>query len=455
MLKMKEIRKITLALGLLLFWAAQAGAYYVDPEKIGSPAGEICVICHRESTPGIYNQWRESAMGQAGVNCYDCHKADNADPDAFEHKEIISIVVTPKDCGRCHEKEVKEFESSHHAEAVKVLDSTENFFGEVVWGSKADKTSCAACHGSKLKVEKEGRLNPATWPNTGIGRINPDNSKGSCAACHTRHIFSREQARRPETCGRCHTGSSQPQLEVYSSSKHGVMYKSYRDRMNLDKRRWQAGRDYFQGPTCASCHMGAVPPQMVVKDADQRLEEALKSILSGGGDEFKALLPPKKPDKIHQGSTHDVSSRLSWSLSPTVSKKQEHWQEKRNLMQSVCSQCHSKNFVQQHYQQLDRVVELYNTKFGGPASSMRSELMRRGKLSVKDYDEKLDILYWKLHSSDGAKARNGAAMVSPNYTWGQGLEKLAERFESEFIPEVRRVLGRKPEKFLRKHGYEP
>ena len=26
---------------------------------------------------------------------------------------------------------------------------------------------------------------PATWPNTGIGRINPDGSEGSCTACHS------------------------------------------------------------------------------------------------------------------------------------------------------------------------------------------------------------------------------------------------------------------------------
>jgi len=36
-----------------------------------------------------------------------------------------------------------------------------------------------------------GKFDPATWPNTGIGRVNPDGSAGSCSACHTRHRFSK------------------------------------------------------------------------------------------------------------------------------------------------------------------------------------------------------------------------------------------------------------------------
>ena len=34
----------------------------------------------------------------------------------------------------------------------------------------------------RYDVTSGGKLDPATWPNTGIGRINPDGSEGSCAA---------------------------------------------------------------------------------------------------------------------------------------------------------------------------------------------------------------------------------------------------------------------------------
>lgn len=392
-------------------------------------------------------------MGQAGVNCYDCHKAEKTDPDAFEHKELISIVVTPKDCSKCHEREYKEFESSRHADAVKILDSSDNFFGRAVWGSGAERIGCDPCHGSVLKITKNGRLDPATWPNTGIGRINPDKSKGSCAACHTRHIFSREQARRPETCGRCHTGPDSPQIEVYYRSKHGVMFRAYKDKMNIDNQRWLAGQDNFQAPTCATCHMSAVPPQMVIKDADQRLEEALKSLLSGDEKDFKALLPPPSPQKIEYGASHDVGLRLSWTLSPSISEKKDHWQNNRQQMQSVCTQCHSENFVKQFYFQFDELVKLYNQKFGVPATRMRNALMKSGELSSKNYDDKLDQIYWKLMNNEGRRARQGTAMIGPVYAWQQGMQQVAESYYFEFIPEVKKIVGRKADKFLKQYGY--
>lgn len=457
MLQMKTLFKIVLfVFGVFFLFAGQSGAYYVDQKKFGSPAGDVCLICHREVTPGIFNQWAESAMGQAGVNCYDCHQAEKSDIDAFEHKELISIVVTPKDCSRCHEKEFQEYESSHHADAVNALNSYDNFFGRAVWGAGAARTGCIACHGSVLKLKKggEGKLKSSTWPNTGIGRINLDKSKGSCTACHTRHIFSREQARRPDACGRCHMGPEHPQIEIYSESKHGIMYQAFHDRMNMDKRRWQSGQDYFQGPTCVSCHMGAVPPQMVVKDADQRLEEALKSVLSGiDKKDFEALLPPTKEKKIHYGSSHDVGLRLSWNLRNPISKKQTDWEQKRQLMQSVCTQCHGENFIQQFYSQFDGLVELYNTKFAKPATRMRGSLMKMGKLTKENHDETLDRIYWKLVYLEGRRARHGAAMAGPNYVWNEGMLEVAERYYMEFIPEIRKILGSGSNKFLRKHGY--
>jgi hypothetical protein len=100
-----------------------------------------------------------------------------------------------------------------------------------VGGAAAVATGCRQCHGSNIRVLKDGRLDPETWPNTGIGRINPDGSKGSCSACHTRHRFSKEQARRPDACGKCHLGPDHPQIEVYQESKHGVLYQAFRDKM--------------------------------------------------------------------------------------------------------------------------------------------------------------------------------------------------------------------------------
>jgi hypothetical protein len=458
MLRTETLVKIVLAvMGLLFLITGQSGAYYVDPKKIGSPKGEVCIICHREVTPGIYNQWGASTMGQAGVNCYDCHQAEKGDPDAFEHKESIAIVVTPKDCARCHEKESKEYESSHHADAINAIKSFDNFLGRAIWGTDADQTGCMPCHGSVLKLQAggKGKLEPATWPNTGIGRINLDGSKGSCTACHPRHVFSIEQARQPETCGRCHNGPENPHIEIYSGSKHGLTFRANRDKMNMDRTRWRAGQDYYQGPTCASCHMGAVPPQPVVKDADQRLEEALRSVLKGeDSKDFQALLPPPKDAKeINFGSTHDVGTRLSWNLRLPVSEKQKNWEANRQLMQTLCTQCHGVNFVQQFYTQFDGLVTRYNQTIAEPATRIRNDLMDKGELTKENHDEKLDQIYWKLVYHEGRRARHGAAMMGPNYAWNRGMQEVAERFYLEFVPEVKKIMGGKAERFMRERGY--
>jgi len=178
-----------------------------------------CIDCHQELevAPVIVRQWRQSEHAQKKVGCYECHRAEPTDADAFEHfEETISVIVSPKDCGLCHAKEVKEFDASYHAKAGEMLGSLDNILGEVVEGAPAVNAGCNQCHGSVVQVMGEGKLDPATWPNTGIGRINPDGSKGSCGACHSRHAFSPTLARQPENCGKCHRGPDHPQYKVYT-----------------------------------------------------------------------------------------------------------------------------------------------------------------------------------------------------------------------------------------------
>jgi hydroxylamine dehydrogenase len=57
-----------------------------------------------------------------------------------------------------------------------------------------------------------------------VGRVNLDGSRGACSACHTRHRFSIEMARKPYTCKECHVGPDVPAFKVYSASKHGNIF---------------------------------------------------------------------------------------------------------------------------------------------------------------------------------------------------------------------------------------
>ena len=209
---------------LILFLALTGVGYVQVEERRGggirpfvSAENKKCIDCHtaKDVAVGGINDWKVSRHAPKGIGCVECHRAEKGETDAYDHEGfLISTLVTPKDCMRCHDREAKEFAKSHHAKAAQFTGSLDNFLGNVVEGPEIVTTGCAGCHGSVVKVMEKGKLHPATWPNSGIGRVNPDGSKGTCSACHARHSFSVAQARQPESCGRCHMGPDHPQIEA-------------------------------------------------------------------------------------------------------------------------------------------------------------------------------------------------------------------------------------------------
>lgn len=441
-----------------------------------------CVECHRKSSPGIIDHWTGSTHAVKGVGCVECHQAEKGDADAFDHYgALIAVVVTPRDCGRCHKTETAEFMASHHAKAGNILASLDNFLAETVEGSRTPfnphsptpghdvsqvngmafvDTGCKQCHGSKIalegtdgslisvdqlkpgpdgkptdkdalaKVKKAGNGRPlisaSSWPNTGIGRLNLDGSLGSCSACHSRHDFSPRRARQPENCGKCHLGPDHPQKEIFEESKHGVAYRDLRDHMNLDADKWVLGVDYTQAPTCATCHMSGNK--------------------NNGG-------------KI----THDPGQRISWTNRPPVSLTMDTglngevvketdpakrrdlvkstWQEKRTQMKNVCINCHAENYVDAFYKQYDDFVIGYNEKFAKPGQKIMQALYDQKLLTPKpaEFDEEIEWTWYLLWHHEGRRARHGASMMAPDYAHWHGTFEVAERFYMQLIPQAREI----------------
>jgi len=271
-------------------------------------------------------------------------------------------------------------------------------------------------------------------PNTVIGRIIPDGSKGSCTACHARHRFSKAQARTPDTCGKCHVGPDHPQIEVYNESKHGIIYRAKKDEMNLESDKWVAGIDYSAAPTCATCHMSA------------------------GGDE---------------GKTHNVGDRISWTLRPPISTKINlvrlangdefdvpegkpvpkvgeeakgfevvevlTWEDRRNKMKSVCTACHTDSVIEGHYKQFDDLVHLYNDKFAKPIAAVMDDLKAEGYLTKTPFDEPIEWTWWEIWHHEGRRARHGASMMGPDYAWWHGIYDVAKHTYFKFIPELKEL----------------
>ncbi|MGC1706904.1 MAG: multiheme c-type cytochrome [Pseudolabrys sp.] len=286
-----------------------------------------------------------------------------------------------------------------------------------------------------------GKFDPATWPNTGIGRINPDGSAGSCSACHTRHRFSVAQARQPEACGKCHLGPDHPQMEVYKESKHGILWEANKDQLNLDRKSWKPGIDYTAAPSCTSCHMSATRSQDVTHDVGERISWTLRPAISTKlnmvvfDDLSKMDVPegqpvPKVGDerKGSDGKTRKVTQVLTW-------------QDRRERMREVCTSCHASGQVTGFYQQFDNLVDLYNDKFAKPAAAIMAELYKANKLTAAQMDEKLEWTYYELWHHEGRRARHGAAMSGPDYAWWHGIYDVAKNFYLHFIPEVKEAAG--------------
>jgi hypothetical protein len=325
---------------------------------------------------------------------------------------LIATLVTPKDCGACHEKETREVSESYHASAGEILESADAYLAHVAAGEPAAILGCESCHGAKVKIDPkmENRLSPKSWPNSGIGRINPDGSKGSCNACHSRHTFSKTQARQPESCSKCHLGPDHPQKEVYEESKHGNAYYTQKEMMGLSSDRWIVGRDYAAAPTCATCHMSATTAQKV---------------------------------------THDVGNRLKWTLRPVVSKHKEEWKTKRTNMKDVCMACHGKPFADGHFSQFDAAVYLYNDKFAKPAQHIMQMIQERKLLKNKSkFSNKVEWEFWELWHHEGRRARHGASMMGPDYTWWHGFYDVAHNFYFKFIPEARKYNDPQVNKYI-------
>ncbi|MBI4714980.1 MAG: cytochrome C552 [Nitrospirae bacterium] len=399
-----------LAVIFILVIACHSSAAASSQPPSVSEEGRACLDCHETMNPGLVSQWGNSPHAASGIDCYSCHQANEGDPAVFDHYgKKIAVIVTPRYCAPCHEAEVAQFEASHHAKGAQFIGSLDNFLGEIIEGGPAAIKGCRQCHGSEVRYLGDGKFDPATWPNSGIGRVNPDGSRGTCAACHGRHGFTSAQARQPENCGKCHMGPDHPQIEIYRESKHGVQFEAHKGEMNLESKSWIVGKDYSAAPTCATCHMSATS---------------------------------------NQPTTHDAGARISYTLRPVISKKLDNWEKRRDNMKDVCRACHQDSWVNNFYVQYESAVELYNEKFARPAQEIMDQLKVGKKITPAPFDDKIEWTFYELWHHEGRRARMGASMMGPDFTQWHGFYEVAKHFYNEFLPEAEALSPGITKKFL-------
>ena len=372
-------------------------------ERNVSEDANSCIQCHSAGTPGLVADWAKSRHAHANITCLDCHKAGAADNDVSKthlnySNTSISAIVSPKDCSRCHPSEAAEYARSKHANTLEIIWKIDPWMNDGMNNDIERATGCYHCHGSVVKMEN-GKPSTDTWPNVGVGRLNPDGSKGSCSSCHTRHKFSLAESRKPEACGQCHLGPDHPQVEIYDESKHGAIYHAEGDSWNWDAApgTWTPGVDY-RTPTCSVCHMSGVNGVATTHDVTERLAWETQAPLTIRPDEFKPF--PAKTD----------------------------WKQERQKMKQVCRACHSQGWTDGHFERFEAAIENYNETYFKPMKKIVDELYEKKLLSKeKNLDETIEIEMYELWHHEGRRARFGAAMMAPDYTWWHGFYEMKKR----------------------------
>jgi hydroxylamine dehydrogenase len=381
-----------------------------------SDASSECVECHTTIAPGMVAAWQSSRharvspleslkkpelerrvsakwvandLAQSVVGCAECHTLNpERHSDTFEHNGYqVHIVVTPEDCATCHPVEEKQYGQnlmSHaygnllnnalYQDLVRAINGVQFIDDGHISirppSPEENGDSCLSCHGTKVEVkgfdERDTEMGEmefpvlSGWPNEGVGRINPDGSKGSCSSCHTWHRFSIEMARKPHTCSQCHKGPDVPIYKIYQVSKHGNIYSSIGKKWNFEEVPWTAGQD-FTAPTCAVCHVSLVvtPEGDVAAERTHQMNNRLPWRMFGL---IYAHAHPKSPDTsvIRNKTGLPLPTDLSGEPASTYLIDNNEQQKRRKILQNVCRTCHSQQWVDGHWARFENNLKVTN-----------------------------------------------------------------------------------------------
>lgn len=380
------------------------------------------------------------------VGCYECHGLNKEKhKDNFDHFDFkINVIVSPNDCAVCHSREVQEYSNTKKAFAIDNLEKNPLYHTLVDTLNKTSTVSknkvvpertlkatnnsnCFACHGTRVEVKgmktiisrsnEEVRVPILTnWPNHGVGRINPDGSKGSCTACHPRHSFSIETARKPFTCMQCHMGPDAPAWKVYENSKHGNIFLSEEQNWNWTHYPWRIGKD-FKAPTCAVCHVS----MLVSPDGEETIVEGTHDFGQRLWVRIFGLIYSHPQPK--SGATFTIKNADNQPLPTTfagkpatkylIDKKEQNRRKKE--MKKVCNACHSTDLIDGHFKNIDLANEETDKMVLAATKLMQHAWQQKIADPTNPFDESLEkkwILQWLFYSNT---IRYAAAMSGPDY----------------------------------------
>ena len=376
-----------LMLGSLLCGLGFAGTLQADLRSgtFNDRKDPDCIGCHVNVTPGIVKQYLDSPMANTDnkedtVGCTDCHGEDHVTMEDYAKAELPTIDT----CGECHKKQRKQVRAGKHNLAWFGMKSQIAWHGQPGSITQEGYRGCSGCHkiGEKgFKGIRDG-VAGAIEKDDGEEMAQYHYGNAQCDACHTRHTFRKEEAQDPRACSNCHMGFDHPQWEMYSSSKHGIIWDI-------------EGNDnsaHGRAPTCQKCHMvdgdhAVVTPWgflglriptkenvLALIDVAPSLKEPLTSLA--------AALPSGNYDGVDDDPQWvldralilQAAGILDANLQPTerfveivvqgrAARGPDEFNKIRLQMKGACNECHAKDFVQSHFDASDEILKAADREF--------------------------------------------------------------------------------------------
>jgi hypothetical protein len=375
-----------------------------------------CITCHEQVTAGVVADWRLSRHAGADVTCDVCHGDGHRSA-----QDVASVQLpTPQVCGACHAERLEQFSRGKHAAAwaaMNAMPTTHALPLALTEGMKG----CGGCHKIGLKSDAEHAA--LTKEGAGFG-------VASCDACHTRHVFSVEEASQPQACQTCHMGFDHPQWEMYSSSKHGVRY--------LLKQNGTLPES-AAAPTCQTCHM---------VDGDHEVRTAWGFLA------VRLPLPEDPRWKADQVTILQALGVLDPAGNPTPRLEvvkaadvarldQASFDAERAEILAVCSQCHSENFAKAELKKGDEAIReadhLLAEAIRVVAALYAEGVLKKPEsyahpfpdlLTFHDAPTTLEHRLFEMHLKHRMRAFQGAFHANPDYAlwygWSEMVRDLAE-----------------------------
>lgn len=454
-----------------------------------------CIECHSQVTPGIVSDWKNSlhakmtpkmglkkeklqrrisaakvpeALGGRSVSCAECHTMNpEGHKDSFDHNGYeVHIVVTPRDCSSCHPDEARDYNKNLMSHAYGNLKNNSLYrelansvngiqrFGDTKTtyrtpDPKSDADSCFSCHGTVVEVNgtetretEDGEMTfplLSGWPNQGVGRVNPDGSKGACTSCHTRHRFSIKMARRSYTCSQCHKGPDVPAYKVYQVSKHGNITYAGGDTWNWEAVPWTVGKD-FTAPTCATCHVSLLVSEenRLIAGRSHRMNDRLAWRIFGL---IYAHAHPKSPDTsvIRNRAGLPLPTELTGEPATKYLIGAEEQEARRGVMKKVCLGCHGRGWVDGHFARFENTLKTTNQMTLTGTKILLSAWEKGAAEKENIFDEGIEKMWVEQWLFFANSTRFSSAMMGADYgafangRWymAKNIQDMLDRLQSK------------------------